>query len=90
MRVVYEFDAYEIINKANLIGETFMLGSQKHKTGRGKRLYEQMFEPEYREAADRMISRCKRWYSSGLKKKVTLNKEDIIAMGKLVEYCKAL
>ena len=91
MEVLYSFSPIELSMDFKFVGETFSLGSNKVKTGRGKRLYEQYIVSQgYDEDAVELINKAKYVYSHGLRKNITLTKTQVIVLRLLVKYCKEL
>lgn len=89
METKYEFEPEEIISDLKLIGETFMRGIVK--TGKGKRLYEEMIVSKgYDDIAVELINKGKYAYSHGLRCNVIWSAEYIIVLRQLVRYCMAL
>ena len=91
MEIQYSFKPEEIIEDFKLIGETFMLGSQKVKTGKGKRMYAKLISSKgYDDIAVELINKAKYIHSHGLKNNVVLNKDQIRVLKELVVYCVGL
>lgn len=88
MEIQYLFKPDEVRQDFKLIGETFMLGSQKVKTGKGRRLYESYIVSKgYDDIAVELINKAKYHYLHGLKNNVTLNSQQIEVLKLLVKYC---
>lgn len=91
MEVQYSFKPEEVINDFKLIGETFMLGSQKVKTGKGKRMYEKLIVSKgYDDIAVELINKARYAYTHGLKNDVVLTGKHVNVLKELVIYCVGL
>lgn len=85
MEILYKFDIEELRPKYMLVKETFTLGSQRTKTGRGKRLFAEMFSLEEMDDAMKMIDECKGINTYKNSRQLTTN--DVMILNKLCEYC---
>ena len=91
MEILYSFAPIELSQDFRFIGETFKLGSQKTKTGRGRRLYESYIVTKgYDEDAVELINKAKYVYSHGLHENITLTARQIVVLRELVKYCMEL
>ncbi len=91
MEIQYSFKPEEVICDFKLIGETFMLGSQKVKTGKGKRMYTQLITSKgYDDIAVELINKARYAYTHGLKNDVVLTSQEIRVLKELVIYCVGL
>lgn len=89
MKVEYKFTEKEIKDAMRFVGETYKLGSRPTETGRGRRLFADMIPPEYRQAAEDMVERCRYQYSHN-SYEVKMTADEIVALRYLVDYCGAL
>lgn len=88
MEMVYKFNPDEIIQDFNLIGETFGLGSQRVKTGKGRRMYDKIITSKgYDDIAQELITKSRHAYTHGLKNPVYLSLNQIKVLKELVVYC---
>lgn len=91
MEIKYAFKPCEVIEDFKLIGETFKLGSNVTKTGRGRRLYKDLISDKgYDEIAEGLIDKAKYIHSHGLVNDTVLTKEQIVVLKQLVIYCVGL
>lgn len=91
MGIQYSFKPEEVIEDFKLIGETFMLGSHKVKTGKGKRMYAKLISSKgYDDIAVELINKAGYIYSHSPKNNVVLNKDQIMVLKELVKYCVGL
>lgn len=91
MEIQYSFKPEEIIEDFKLIGETFKLGSQKVKTGKGKRMYAKLISSKgYDALAEELINKAKYIHGHGLKNDVVLTISQIRVLKELVVYCVGL
>lgn len=68
------------------IAETFMRGSKPTQTGRGKRLFKEMFSGK-EDVVKEYITTAKKYYSSGVPQKLELTGEQYDMWRKLCRYC---
>lgn len=91
MTLNISFSPEEINQSARFIGETFSLGSKPYATGRGKRLWKEVFtNKEDEDAANKMIHRCKHVFSHGLKSDFVVTAEELSIFMNLINYCQML
>ncbi len=90
MEIVYKFSPSEVMKDFCLISETYRLGSKPTETGRGKRLYKQMIDPENEEMARELIEKARYAHAHGLKNDVELTSKQILVLKQLVNYCMTL
>lgn len=84
MNVIYELQPSELHRHFELIKETFARGIVK--TGRGKRLYQQIIPKEYRAQAEKVIEMSR----TKLKNPRQMTADEILAMRYLIDYCMSL
>ena len=89
MTIEYKFNEEGIKKAMELVGETYRLGSKPTETGRGRRLFADMIPPEYRQAAEDMVERC-RYQHIHHSYEVKMTADEIVALRYLVDYVMAL
>lgn len=92
MEIVYRFSPEEVRQDLMLIGETFKLGSNPTKTGRGKRLFNTLIQSNGvdEDELNHIIDKAKFVHSHGMKNSVELTLEQVRLIKLLVAYCMEL
>ena len=87
MNLKTEIDEEQMRKMFYLITETCC--GAKYSSGRGKRLFNEMFETENeKECATKWIRKCKNWtLSEGIPENLKLSSDDIGVLKRLEAYC---
>lgn len=88
IKTLMVFTQDEIIKQFDprFIAETFMRGSKPTQTGKGKRLFKEIFSGREDEVKN-LVTTAKRYYNNGVPQQLELTGEQYDLWCKLCKYC---